>query len=303
MKNYEMFEISNIKSLKLKSPTVYYYLKSKNFSESYISKLRTAKDSILLNDTPATLKFQIKDGDTLSIANNPQNSSTILPCDGNLDIIFEDDDFLLVNKPHNLACMPSRSHYSENLGGIICKYMQSKDKNFVLRIVNRLDKDTTGLVLIAKNLIAYNSIKDFKKEYYAICYGNFDEKSFTINSKIETIQHNGINQMKRIVSNDGKSAITHVEVIENFDDFSLIKLTLETGRTHQIRVHLSSIKHPLLGDKIYIEEDKILSQFPFTHTMLLLKKISFTHFRTNQTMEFEINFPPLWTNFLETKQI
>ena len=109
--------------------------------------------------------------------------------------------------------------------------------------------------------------------------------------------------MKRIVSNNGKSAITHVEVIKNFDNFSLIKLTLETGRTHQIRVHLSSINHPLLGDKIYIEEDKILSQFPFTHTMLLLKKISFTHFRTNQTMEFEINFPPLWTNFLETKQI
>ena len=134
-----MFEISNIKNLKLKSPTVYYYLKSKNFSESYISKLRTSKDSILLNKTFATLKSQIKDGDILSVANNPQNSSTILPCDGNLDIVFEDDDFLLVNKPHNLACMPSRSHYSDNLGGIICKYMQNKDKNFVLRIVNRLE--------------------------------------------------------------------------------------------------------------------------------------------------------------------
>lgn len=298
-RNYEEFKISQHEDLKLKSPTIYFYLKSKNFSESYISKLRTSKDSILLNKKPATLKTQVKIGDTLSISNNPQVSSTIFLCEGNLDIIFEDDDFLLVNKPHNLACMPSRSHYTENLGGMICKYMQSKDKNFVLRIVNRLDKDTAGLVLIAKNLISYNNIKDLRKEYSALCYGNFDIDKLTINSKIETIQHNGINQMERIISNNGKNAVTHVEVVKNYDNFSLIKLDLETGRTHQIRVHLSSINHPLLGDKIYTKDDKILKEFPFDHTMLLVKKISFINSRTNKKMEFEIDFPSQWTTFLK----
>lgn len=296
MKNYENITVNNSHSLK--QQTVYFFLKSHNFSERYISRLRTDNESILLNGRPVTLKDKIKDGDIISIQNNPRKASNIFLCDGKLDIIFEDDDFLVVNKPHNLACAPSRSHFYNNLGGIVCNYMQQKNANFVLRIVNRLDKDTAGIVLIAKNLVAYSNIQNITKEYHALCDGNLIETNFTVNSPIKTITQNGINQMKRIISNDGKPAVTHIHLIQNFDNFALISLKLETGRTHQIRVHLASIGHNLLGDRLYTNGKNIQN---FSHTMLILKKMEFTHFRTQERLTFEIPYPQIWQDILNKK--
>ncbi len=278
------FEDIKIKSIKgLKQPTIYYFLKENSFSEHYIKNLRNISGSIFLNGIKTTIREKIKVGDVISISTSPNKKTDILLCDGDIKILYEDDDYLIVFKPHNLACIPTRSHYTQNLGGQICKYMSTKDENFVLRIINRLDKETAGIVIIAKNIISRNSIKNIYKEYHALCSGILKEDEITINEPIETVTINGINQIKRIVSENGKPAITHVKVLKRFTNSTLISVTLETGRTHQIRVHLSHIGHPLIGDTLYNPDQNNI----INHTMLLLKKVSFIHFRTGQKKSIE----------------
>ncbi|MBP3431693.1 MAG: RluA family pseudouridine synthase [Clostridia bacterium] len=284
MEKYEEFKIENLNNLK--KNTIYFYLKTRGFSENYIKNLRNCEDGILLNNTPATVREKIGLGDVLDIKKNPNRATQINLCEGSLDILFEDEDYLIVNKPHNLACTPTRSHFSNNLGGQICRYMNDKDENFVLRILNRLDKETAGIVVVAKNVIAYKNA-DIDKEYHALCHGNLSDET-TICHPIKTIEKDGINQMKRVISENGKHATTHVFPLKNWENFFLAKFKLETGRTHQIRVHMSHIQRPLLGDTIYGKPDD------FSHTMLLLKKIQFTHFRTKKKIEIEVAYPEEW---------
>lgn len=280
---YNSIKVENVALLK--RPSIYYLLKTLGFSEHHIKTLRNNAKSFWLNGEFVNTRAKICDKDILYVLKNPNKPTEIAPCDGILNILYEDDDYLIVDKPHNLSCTPSRSHFGNNLGGQICKYMWQKDENFVLRIVNRLDRETAGVVIVAKNIEARNNIKNVFKEYYALCEGNFDEKNFTISSPILTLTDNGINQRKRVISKDGKPAITHVTVVENKANYSKIMLILETGRTHQIRVHLSSIGHPLLGDTIYNPNAK---ENDYAH--LLLKKVEFVHFRTNKTISATSKF-------------
>lgn len=284
MDNFEKYDISQ--TANLKKQTIYYFLKEQNISEHYIKVLRNTSGAIILNRNVVSINHPIKDGDVLEISKSPQNGSEIPECDGNLEIIYEDDDYLAVNKPHNLACIPTRKHLQSNLGGQVVKYMKNKDKNFVLRITNRLDRETAGIVVIAKNIVAFSKMSA-DKTYYAICEGNLDLLPFTVDKKIETVTHNGINQMKRVVSENGKTAITHIFPIKNIDKNCLVKLKLETGRTHQIRVHMASIGHPLVGDTIYNENNK-------SHSYLLLKELSFTHFRSGKKIQLIVDFPNEW---------
>ncbi len=293
MKKYETYTIDNLSSLK--DNTIYFFLKSQDFSEHQIKELRKNEKSFILNDNYCTIKAKLSNGDKLQVLTNPQNASQILACDGALDILYEDDYYLIVNKPHLLASVPTRSHYNDNLGGRIMNYMKNKDDNFVLRIVNRLDKDTAGIVITAKSASAYNRLGKIDKTYYALCHGNFNEKEVTINAPILTISKNGINQMKRIISPNGKPSITYATLVKQYKNFALIKLKLETGRTHQIRVHLSHIGHSLLGDKIYssnINETEL-------HTFLILKQITFTHPTTQKQIKIEIPYPSNWNHYLE----
>ncbi len=301
MEVYEKFKIREISHLK--SPTIYCFLKANGISETYIRNLRKNSSSILLNGTPANTRTKIAPLDTIEISKSPSPATQTNLCEGTLDILFEDEDFLVVNKPHNLACTPTRSHFGMNLGGQICKYMQEKDPNFVLRILNRLDRETAGIVVVAKNLLAYSSFSKsrIQKEYHAIARGNIYE-NITIDKPILTVTKDGINEIKRVISPEGKRAVTHVEVVKNFDGLCHVKLSLETGRTHQIRVHLSSIGHPLLGDTLYGQSPattcaKTAENTQPNHTMLILKKISFKHFRTEKNVSLEVPFPPEWKNF------
>lgn len=280
MKKFEEFIIDNISDLK--QPTIYFWLKQHDFSENYIKNLRVA-NMIFLNDEAVNVRAKINIGDKLSISKSPNKSTEIKTCDRKLDILFEDDDFLIVNKPHNLACMPTRSHFSNNLGGQICAYLGN---DFTLRVVNRLDRETAGIVVVAKNVIACNNVS-LEKEYHALCHGIIDQK-LTINAPILTVTKNGINEHRRIVDERGKESITHVEPIKNFENKTLIKLKLETDRTHQIRVHLSHIGHPLIGDTLY-------GTIAPSHTYLLLKRISFTHFRTKKLINLEVEYPEDWS--------
>ena len=267
-------------------PSVYVFLKENNFSENFITNLRKKEGYILLNDKIAHTTTHVEKGAQLWLCSNPNPKTTIMHCIIPLDIVYEDAYYLLVCKPSGLSCMPNRSHYSNNLAGAICHYLQKENKNFTLRIINRLDKDTCGLILIAKDSIAAKELKDFQKTYYAICEGEI-KSPITINLPILTINQNGINCQKRVVSPDGQSATTMITPIKTLkNNNTLLSINLLHGRTHQIRVHLSHIKHSLIGDEIYGSKSKLID-----HTVLICKEISFFHPFIKKTLHFTVPFP------------
>lgn len=194
-------------------------------------------------------------GDTITINfDYEEDNSNIIPTKMNLNIIFEDDWLLVVNKPAGIAIHPSVLHYSDSLCNSIKFYFDKIGLKKKIRPVNRLDLNTSGLVVFAKCeyiqecLINQMKNNQFKKEYLAVCNGFFDKKSGTINLPIARKENSII---ERCISENGQTAITHYEVLKEFDNYSLVKCSLETGRTHQIRVHMSAIGHPLLGDSLY----------------------------------------------------
>lgn len=292
MNEYEKYKIQSTQNMQ----TIYFWLKNNGFSEHHIKLLRKNPKSFKVNGSFCNIKQKLEIGDTLEVLKNPQKASEVPLCDGEVEILYEDDEYLIVNKPHLLACIPTRSHISDNLGGRICNYMKTRQENFVLRIVNRLDKDTAGIVVVAKDIKSYNNLKSLDKTYYALCEGTFEQKSFTIDKPILTISANGINEMRRVISDKGKQAITHATVLKEFQNYSLLKVKLETGRTHQIRVHLSSEGHPLLGDSLYSENASQKS-----HTFLLLKEVSFFHYKTGKKISIEVPFPKDWYDYTKIK--
>lgn len=282
------------KNIIVKSPkqkqTIYSYLKMNNYSENFLKNLRKEFGFILLNGENCFINEIVNDGDTISINLNPNTKTSVYSCIIPLDVVYEDDEVLVVNKPSMMATMPSKSHFKFNLCGAIMGYMEKKDSNFVVRIINRLDKEACGMVLVAKNSLSANFLNqngNVDKTYYALCEGTFNDDKIKIEKSIETLKNiNGINLNKRATSISGKSAKTYVNLIKNYSNYSLIKINLEHGRTHQIRVHLSSIGHPLLGDSLYGEKSEFIS-----HTALCCKEMSFVHPATRQRISLEIPFP------------
>lgn len=235
---------------------LYFFLKDSKFSESLISSLRHDDNALKINGEKANMRSKICTGQKLEITLEDKKSSSIPFNDLPLDILFEDEDLLVINKAAGVATIPSKRHYSDNLAGAVSKYMAGKQPHFVFRALGRLDKDTSGIVVIAKNQYAANMV-EIKKTYQALCVGNFTEKEFNISAPIQTVCENGINQQQRKTSLLGKAATTHVEVVKNFNGYALVRLILSQGRTHQIRVHLSSISHPLIGDQVYGNEKSL----------------------------------------------
>lgn len=273
---------------------VYIYLKEKGYAENYIRNLRKQMGYIKINDIPATTKSHLNEGDILTLIANPNKKTTIMHCILALNIVYEDEYYLLINKPSGLSSMPSRSHYTENLSGAICYYMDSKDKNFTLRMINRLDKDTAGLILVAKDSIAQKEINFLQKKYVAICKGKLDKK-LIIDSPIQTITKNGINKLSREINELGQPATTFVTPISFTDTASLVELELIHGRTHQIRVHLSSIGHPLIGDDIYGEKSQLID-----HTALICNQFEFYHPFLNKILSFKIDYEDDFKKLIET---
>ena len=183
-----------------------------------------------------------------------EDNSNIIPTKMNLNIIYEDDWFLVLNKPAGVATHPSVLHYSDSLCNGVRFYFDEIGLKKKIRPVNRLDLNTSGLVVFAKCdyvqecLISQMKDNSFKKEYLAFCDGIFESKFGTVNLPISRKENSII---ERCVSENGQNAITHYKVLKEFENYSLVKCSLETGRTHQIRVHMSAIGHPLLGDSLY----------------------------------------------------
>ena len=212
-------------------------------------------NKIELNHKPCDTRKTGTFGDTITINfDYEEDNSNIIPTKMNLNIIFEDDWLLVVNKPAGIAIHPSVLHYSDSLCNGIKFYFDKIGLKKKIRPVNRLDLNTSGLVVFAKCeyiqecLINQMKNNQFKKEYLAVCNGFFDKKSGTINLPIARKENSII---ERCISENGQPAITHYEVLKEFDNYSLVKCSLETGRTHQIRVHMSAIGHHLLGDSLY----------------------------------------------------
>lgn len=212
-------------------------------------------NKIELNHKPCDTRKTGNLEDTITVNfDYEEDNSNIVPTKMDLNIIFEDDWLLVVNKPAGIAIHPSVLHYSDSLCNGIRFYFDKIGLKKKIRPVNRLDLNTSGLVIFAKCeyiqecLINQMKNNQFKKEYLAVCDGIFDEKSGTINLPIARKENSII---ERCISKNGQTAITHYEILKEFDNYSLVKCSLETGRTHQIRVHMSAIGHPLLGDSLY----------------------------------------------------
>ena len=210
---------------------------------------------ILLNNKVCDTRSTANAGDVITIDfNYEEDNSNIVPTQMNLNSVFEDDWLLIINKPAGIAVHPSILHYSDSLCNGIRFYFDKIGLKKKVRPVNRLDLNTSGLVVFAKCeyiqecLIFQMKCHKFKKEYLAVCNGIFDKKFGTISLPIARKENSII---ERCISEDGQPSITHYEVLKDFDNYSLVKCSLETGRTHQIRVHMSAIGHPLLGDSLY----------------------------------------------------
>ena len=206
-----------------------------------------------------------------------------------IDIIFEDDCLLIINKPAGIAVHPSILHYENTLSNGVKFYFESIGLKRKIRPVNRLDLNTSGLIVFAKNEYVQESLIQqmqsgiFKKDYIAIVKGHFKEKNGTINLPIAR-KNNSI--IERCVSHDGQEAITDYCVLKEYYDYSVVKCSLKTGRTHQIRVHMSAIGHPLLGDTLYgIPCDWINRQALHSH------RISFVHPISQKKLEFICELP------------
>lgn len=220
------------------------------FSKGTISRLKTS-GGITVNGENVTVRRLLKENDTLTIKLTDEKSDNIIPVPMALDIIYEDEDILAVNKPAGMATHPSLKHYTDTLANGVCYKYRSSD--FTFRAVNRLDLETSGLVLIAKNRISAHKLGEqlktgkIEKTYYALCEGIFPEKEGLIDKPIVRKCESLI---LREVSDKGKPSITEYKVISEKKN-SLVLLKPKTGRTHQLRVHLSYLGHPILGDPFY----------------------------------------------------
>ena len=269
---------------------VLHVLKEQFFlSDRLITKLKKA-NKIYLNSLPTYTKKSVTMGDTVSVLIDfEEDNSNIVASNIPLNIIYEDDYLLVLNKPANIAIHPSILHFDNSLSNGVKFYFDKLGLKKKIRIVNRLDRNTSGIVILAKNeyiqecLIKQMKTNEFKKEYLAIAKGILESKSGTLNFPIARKEGSII---ERTVSSDGDSAITHYDVVKEFNNLSLVHIVLETGRTHQIRVHFSHIGHPILGDTLYGSPSELINR-----QALHSYKLTFIHPVTKKVLSLEAPLP------------
>ena len=221
-----------------------------------------------------------------------------------LDILYEDEDVILINKPKGMVVHPAAGHYEGTLvNGLMhhCRE-QLSGINGVMRpgIVHRIDMDTTGVLIVCKNDLAHNSIAEqlkvhsITRKYYAVVFGSLKDDEGTIRAPIG--RHPNDRKKMSINSKNGKDAVTHYKVLERFHGYTLVECRLETGRTHQIRVHMASIGHPLLGDQVY---GPAKQPFRLQGQTLHAGVLGFLHPRTGEYMEFSAPLPKYFEELLE----
>ena len=264
---------------------------------------------VLVNGKAESKNYRLREGDEVSIDSPEPKELEVLPENIPLNIVYEDSDIIVINKPSGMVVHPANGNESGTLVNALLYHCKDSLSgiNGVIRpgIVHRIDKDTSGLLVVAKNdeshVFLSSLLKDhgIKRVYHAILIGHLKEHSGTVNAPIA---RHPVDRKKMAVVKGGKEAITHYEVIAEYPSFTYAKMELETGRTHQIRVHMSHIGHPLVGDTVYGGGK---TQFEKTNASLIsgqalhAKVLSFPHPKTKEIMTFECELPDEFKKLIE----
>lgn len=272
-----------------------------DITRSYAATL-IGEENVLVNGKKAAKNTKLKKGDAVQVTiPNPQEY-TAEPENIPIDIVYEDEHLLVVNKPKDMVVHPAAGNYSGTLVNAILYHCGDSLSgiNGVMRpgILHRIDKNTSGLLLVAKNdnahLYLAEQIKEHSltREYEAVVYGNLKNDNGTVNAPIA---RHPVKRKQMAIVEGGKEAVTHYTVLERFGDFTHVRLRLETGRTHQIRVHMASLGHPVAGDDVY-GPSKVITKLG--GQCLHARKIGFIHPKTHEYMEFSSELPQYFTKFL-----
>lgn len=268
-----------------------------DYTRSYIKKLIDEKN-VLVNDKSVKSGYSLKTNDKIFVKEIEPQVIDLQPKNIDIDIIYEDEDLIIVNKAKGMTVHPGNGNYTDTLVNALL--YSHKDKlssiNSVIRpgIVHRIDKDTTGVLVVAKNDNAHKKLSEqfkehsIKREYIAIVKGIVKEDNIIVDKVIGRSSRD--RKKMSVNTKNGRNAVTHIEVIKRFynSKMTLIKANLETGRTHQIRVHMKYLGYPLLGDLTYGSESK---QFKLIGHLLHARMLGFIHPTTNKYVEFESNIP------------
>lgn len=272
-------------------------------SRASIQKL-LKDEKILVNNTPVKASYKVQENDRIDVSIPKPVTADIVPEKMDLDILYEDDDVLIINKPKNLVVHPAPGHYTGTLVNGLMEHCKNHLSNIngVLRpgIVHRIDKDTTGALIVCKNDFSHNFIAEqlkvhsITRKYVGITEGVIKDDSGVIDAPIG---RHPVNRKEMAVNTkNGKSAVTHYKVLQRFQKYTYAQFQLETGRTHQIRVHMAHLNYPLLGDELYNHHR---SKLKLQGQCLHAKTIGFIHPTTKEYMEFEAPVPEYMKHLLE----
>ena len=281
---------------------VYISEKYNGISRSYIQKL-IKEDRVLLNSKKVKAGYKVSEGDEIAVSMPEQKETELIGQDIKLDIVYEDNSILIVNKPQGMVVHPAPGNPDSTLVNALiyhCGENLSKINGDIRPgIVHRIDKDTSGLLVVAKTDYAHEflskqfAVHSITREYEMICIGNVKWNKKTVDLPLG---RNPKNRLKRAVVDSGKRAVTHFDVIEIMNGFTYMKATLETGRTHQIRVHMSYINHPVAGDPLYGPKKTLVGKGQFLHA----GKLGFIHPITGKLMVFTAELPQIFKETLNS---
>ena len=271
--------------------TVAQYLKKKGYSSANLTDLKKMPESILVNGKWEFMIFRLSAGDVLTVHIQENTSSEkIPPVSLPLDIVYEDEDLMVINKPADLPIHPSMGNYTHSLGNAVAGYFAEQNIPFVFRCINRLDHNTSGLTIVAKHMLSGSILstmvkhREIRREYLGIVRGSVTPPAGTITAPLG--RKSGSIIERTIDFENGESAITHYRVLEEKNGHSLVLLHLETGRTHQIRIHMKYLGFPLIGDSLYNPDMEFISR-----QALHSARLVFLHPITGQRMEFTAALP------------
>ena len=267
------------------------FLRRKRYSGQNLSEIKRMPKSILVNGVHYYMRQELSTGDHLQVRIcETQNSEKIPPTKLPLDIIYEDEDLLVLNKPAGMPIHPSLNNYTNSIANALAYYFQSQGKPFIFRCCNRLDRDTSGLTIVSKHLVSGSILSDMTKyrevhrEYLAIVRGSVTPSEGTIQAPLG--RKEGTIIERTVDWEHGEDAVTHYKVVKEANGHSLVSLRLETGRTHQIRIHMKYLGYPLIGDYLYNPDMEYM-----TRQALHSHHMEFTHPITGEHMSFTAPLP------------
>ena len=267
------------------------FLRRKRYSGQNLSEIKRMPKSILVNGVHYYMRQELSKGDHLQVRIcETKNSEKIPPTNLPLNIIYEDEDLLVLNKPAGMPIHPSLNNYTNSMANALAYYFQSQGKPFIFRCCNRLDRDTSGLTIVSKHLVSGSILSDMTKyrevhrEYLAIARGSVTPSEGTIQAPLG--RKEGTIIERTVDWEHGEDAVTHYKVVKEANGHSLVSLRLETGRTHQIRIHMKHLGYPLIGDYLYNPDMEYM-----TRQALHSHHMEFTHPITGEHMSFTAPLP------------